>query len=140
MAEPLSGVTTTVEVLHNGNPAFAVTVPDFSDDVDLETRSRNVLGQPRSSKNQILRGYKGTITVDVLDPSVALFAARFYAEVDAGIKPDLSILEVSVHADTGATTTRQWMIVTLEGLSRSASGTQNTTQRLTWSAQEMVTR
>lgn len=134
----LTGVTTTVELLHNGVPAFIVAKTDFTDEVEIETRTRMVLGQARSKKDQIIRAYKGTMNVDIENTSVSGFQRAFYAELDAGISPDLSIIETSVHVDTGQSTTRQWMQVTLEGLSRSVSGTSSASLRLSWTAAELV--
>lgn len=140
MSEPLDGTSTKIVVLLNGVPAVLDdAISGFDDDVDLETRTRNPLGVARTKRNQILRGYSGTISMDDTNAGVQAFVRNYNALVDSGDPRVVTIQETTVRADTGQTTTRQWMRVTFTGFPRSMSGTANTTQRMAWSAEDLVT-
>jgi hypothetical protein len=139
MSEPLTGVTTRVELLYRGAPAISNDeIGGFNDSTDIETRTFNPLGAAATKRNQIVRGYTGTITFEVRSSLGAQFTASYLADIKAGIKPDVSIVETSTHADTGLQTTRQWLVVTILGFERSFSGTANVSGTFNWAAEEMV--
>lgn len=139
MGEALSGVTTRVEVLFKGVPVVADDeINSFTNNVTMDTRTRNPLGRASSIKNQIVRGYAGSIGFDITSVLGLNFVRDYVNEVKAGIKPDVSIVEVSTFVDTGLQTTRQWLIVTIEGMERSFSGTANVSGSWTWSAEEQI--
>lgn len=140
MAEPGDGTTTTVEILLDGVPKLPpACVTDFSDDVVIETRERNVLGEARTKRNQIVRGFSGSLTMQDTGRQLAEFASQYYTLVDAGQAPNVSILETTRYPDTGQTTTRQWFGVTIDSFPRSFSGSSNTTVQTPWKAERMVT-
>lgn len=137
--EALTGVTTRVEVLHRGSPVLGDDeITGFNDSVNLETRSTRVLGRASEMKNQIVRGYTGRISIETRSDLGRQFCANYLAEVKAGIKPDVSIIETSTHVDSGLQVIRQWVIVTIEGMERDFSTGGNVTGTFNWSSEERI--
>ena len=137
--EALTGVTTRVEVLYKGSPALDDDeITGFNDAVNMETRTTRALGRASEMKNQIVRGYTGRISIETRSDLGRQFCANYIAEVKAGIKPDVSIIETSTHPDTGQQVTRQWVIVTIEGMERDFSTGGNVTGTYSWSSEERI--
>lgn len=139
MGEPLTGVTTSIEVLHRGVPMLTGDeVTGFNDSVNMETRTTRLLGVTAEKKNQIVRGYTGRISIETRSDLGRQFCADYIAEVKAGIKPDVSIIETSTHVDTGLQVVRQWVVVTIEGMERDFSTGGNVTGTFNWSSEERI--
>jgi len=141
MSEPLDGTTTRIEVLRNGAPAIVgIDSDSFSDEANLEVRTRTVLGSARAKRNTVVRGYRGTLSFQDTDPQFSAFEAAYLAAVDASAPNDVTIVKTETYADTGLTRTTQYVGVTVMGFTASSSGTANSTRQITWEATDRVIR